>query len=184
MIKRIQALGGIVLTALMLSACNSPSEEEKTAAVEVPEGWVLHEADGPYALASPPEWEMDYSGRMNTQFILFSPQDSINDFFRENINLIIEDVSSQSITIDDYLEQSKKILFEYITDLKNLKIQKEQDFFWLSYEGRQGTMNLSYFQRMSMKRDTVYVLTYTSIADRPTERDEEVEDIMRTFTVD
>ena len=42
-----------------------------------------------YSLKYPNNWEINKSGQMRTQFIIFSQLTSESDNFRENINLII-----------------------------------------------------------------------------------------------
>ncbi|MDF2454074.1 MAG: hypothetical protein K0R51_67 [Cytophagaceae bacterium] len=44
-----------------------------------------------YAIAFPPDWTLDTSGLLGTQFIVTAPQSSDQDFFRENVSLMIKD---------------------------------------------------------------------------------------------
>lgn len=175
----------------ILSACNqeadkagaeqtNPASTKDHSIQDIPDDWVEH-ADSVFTLQAPPDWEMDYSNRMGTEFILFSPADSTNDYFRENVNLVKEDVSAHDVDLKQYVDQSTAMLGQYITDLKDLKVEQRGDSYWLTYFGTQGIMNLSLVQRLSMKGDMVYILTYTSVVDKPSGHDEAAMKVMHDF---
>lgn len=174
-----------LLAVVLLIGCNSPEDaaaDATSSGMEIPEGWVYYRVANPsYDLTAPVGWELDTTGKMNTSMILFAPADSTNDYFKENINLILDDVSASNLTIDSYVEQAVGMIREFITDLEQLEAKKDGDEYWLTYLGRQGTLKASYFQRIMMKDGSAYILTYTSIAGKPSQSHAVAQEVIRRF---
>lgn len=59
-----------------------------------------------FSVAYPTTWEMDNSGQSGTKFIVLSPADGEVDTFRENVNLMVQDLSSAPMSLDDFTELS------------------------------------------------------------------------------
>lgn len=173
-----------LLTALLLIGCSSPedSTSDASSGMEVPEGWIYYRVANPsYDLTAPVGWELDTTGKMNTSMILFTPADSTNDYFKENINLILDDVSANNLSIDAYVEQAVGMIREFITDLEQLEVKKEGEDYWLTYLGRQGTLKASYYQRIMVKDGRAYILTYTSIDGKPSKSHALAQEVIRRF---
>ena len=174
--------------ALLISACSGGSEEQVatealTSNEQAAPAGSWHEYNhGDYTVYAPESWEMDISGRMGTMFILFSPQDSNDHFFRENVNMVMEDVSAYGTSLEEYLEQSKGMLEEYITDLSNLEITQRNDRYWLSYQGTQGRLTLHFRQMMVKHDEKVYILTFTAPSGVDTGNEQVAEKIMESFS--
>jgi|GEM_PF-824434 hypothetical protein len=166
-------LVGVVFT---LSACTGEKEIKQEEQVEVTlteqeevteqltigaDGWVEYDHKE-YTVFAPQDWEMDVTGRMNTTFILFSPRDSKDDLFRENVNLVKEDISKMDMTLFDYVKNSESVLEQYMTDLRDLNIEQKDDRYWLTYTATQERMDLYFLQMMEMNDGVIYILTYTS----------------------
>ena len=74
---------------------------------EVPKNWKeLNETD--YSIYYPETFVLDQSGIMGTRFVLYFNKATPNDLFRENINLMIQDLSGLSINLDDYVKISEE----------------------------------------------------------------------------
>ena len=52
-------------------------------------------SENEYSIQYPENWELNESKAMGTNFILFSPLNSKKDQFKENVNLIIQDLNSE-----------------------------------------------------------------------------------------
>ena len=104
------------------------------------DGWVEYDHKE-YSVFAPQDWEMDVTGRMNTTFILFSPRDSKNDMFRENVNLVKEDISKMDMTLFDYVKNSEGVLEKYMSDLRDLNIEQKGERYWLTYTATQERMD-------------------------------------------
>ena len=71
-----------------------------------------------YTIDYPKDWELDESGQMGTSFILFSPLTSQKDQFRENVNLLVQDLTGYNLDLDKYVEISEEQVKTLITDGK------------------------------------------------------------------
>ena len=164
----------LLVIVFTLGACSGESEikeeiedsvESSQAEVEEltigADGWVEYDHKE-YTVYAPQDWEMDVTGRMNTTFILFSPRDSKNDMFRENVNLVKEDISKMNMTLFDYVKNSESVLEQYMTDLRDLNIEQKGERYWLTYTATQERMDLYFLQMMEMNDGVIYILTYTS----------------------
>ena len=60
-----------------------------------------------YSIQYPVNWELNKSGQMNTSFILFSELTSEKDQFKENVNLIIQDLTGYNIDFEQYVQISE-----------------------------------------------------------------------------
>ena len=135
-----------------------------TVAQENKNDWkTLKSAD--FSIEYPSDWELNESRQMGTSFFLFSPLESEQDNFKENINLIVQDLSGYDLDLAEYSEISENEIKRLIT--KAIIIQSEpikmenQTFHQMIYSGTQGTLNLKYYQRYYIKSNKAYVLTFT-----------------------
>lgn len=177
-------LGYLSLLLVVLVACQGPSDSSASDAsdIEVPDGWVLYQSSNPsYTVMAPADWEFDTTGKMNTAMVLISPADSLNDFFRENVNLVYEDLSSDPGGIDEYLNRSEKLIKQYVTDLQDYTKEKREDQYWLSYTGKQGSVRVAYNQCVMMRGTRAYILNYTSIVGKETRHHANGEKILQGF---
>ena len=124
----------------------------------------LNEKD--YSIQHPKSWELNKSGQMGTSFILLSQLSSDSDTFKENVNLIIQDLSAYKIDLNKYVEISKAQIKKLITDpnivsstrMKN----KGVEFHKIVYTGKQGVFDLKFMQYYWVQNNKAYVLTFTS----------------------
>ena len=118
-----------------------------------------------FVLNYPFSWELDTSGTMGTSFFLFSPLEFREDKFRENINLIIQDIPGIEMDLEKYtsisIDQIKQLIQDALiissTRMKNHGVPFQR----LEYTGRQGNFNLHFIQFYQLKNQKAYVLTLT-----------------------
>jgi len=127
----------------------------------IPKEW--KKIDEPaYEMSYPADWELDTSGGMGTTFYLYSPVLNEEDTFRENINLIIQDVSSYDIGLADYtkitLEQIKTLITDGKVLTNSTQSRNEKDYQRLIYNGKQGVFDLTFAQYFWVFEDEAYVL--------------------------
>ena len=123
-----------------------------------------------YSVEYPDSWELSQSGQMGTSFVLFSPISSKQDQFRENINLLIQDLTGYGITFDKYVEISESQISTMITDgkiIESKKVSTDSLFHQkVIYTGRQGVFNLKFEQYYWVENDKAYILTFTCEEDQ------------------
>lgn len=148
----------IILSVFLISAIphlHTQNEEE---------AWKLiaHES---YNIEYPSDWEHDESGQMGSSFILFSPLSDESDNFKENVNLLIQDLSAYELTLDQYVEVSEEQIKTLVTDsnilLSERNREREIDFHKMIYTGKQGIFILKFQQFYWLINKKAYVLTLT-----------------------
>jgi hypothetical protein len=169
-------------------ACGQFSQKgtktEETA--EIPENWkLLDESD--YSIQYPDTFDIDKSGQMGLSFVLLSKQTSQQDLFRENVNLVIQDLTGQSIDLDKYVAISEGQIKSMITDGNLLESKrltdKNNEFQRVIYTGKQGQFDLKWEQYYWVKNKKAFVLTLTCEMNQYDEYVSVGDQIMATFMI-
>jgi len=116
-----------------------------------------------YEILYPASWAKQE--KLNVIFFL-SPQENEKDLFQENVNLILQDLSQQSMSLEQYTELTKKQVTDNlgasaIISLKNITIagQKGKEFVYnMNYEGK----HLKLKQYWFIKENIAYLFSYTA----------------------
>src|SRR5258707_10770442 len=131
----------------------------------------------------PGQWELNQSGIANTNFILFAPNQSPT--FRNNLNLIIQDLKGQNIDLNKFTEISVEQIKQYITNSKILQSETTTvgPKHKIVYTGTQGQLNLKWKQYYWVKNEKAYILTFTADQLSFDKQIEEVNSIMDSFKI-
>ena len=186
--RQLQLLGFFALITAFVACGQSSQKESKTEDVitETPDNWkTLSESD--YSIQYPDTFDLDKSGQMGTSFILLSKQTSQQDLFRENVNLLIQDLSGQNINLDKYVEISEGQIKTMITDGNLIESErlsdKNKEFQRVIYTGKQGQFDLKFQQFYWIENKKAYVLTLTCEINQYDNYVSIGEEIMRTFMI-
>lgn len=157
----------ITAWTLCLIACNQTSQNNKST--DVPGNWkALNETD--YSIQYPDSFELDKSGQMGLSFILLSRQTSDQDLFRENINLLVQNLGGHNVNLDKYVEISIDQLNTVITDGKLLDSRRLKgdgsEYHQVVFSGKQGQFDLKWQQLYWIRNNKAYVLTLTCEASQ------------------
>lgn len=130
------------------------------------EGWKSY-SKGDLSLQYPEDWELDNSGQMGTSIIILSPQEDDEDEFRENINVMIQDVSAYpDMTLEDYKDLSEKqlanIFKNYSLITSKIETVNGKDRIHFLYTGDQENYTLKFEQYGWMIDGSVYIITLTT----------------------
>ncbi len=132
---------------------------------EIQNGWKLL-SEKNYSIQYPENWTLNKSGQMGVSFYLLSPLSSKSDRFKENVNLVIEDLTGHNLSLDNYVDISKNQIKTMITEgnivlserIKNNKLEHHK----IIYTGKQGVYDLKFEQYFWVENDKAYILTLTS----------------------
>ena len=102
----IKILSFVLLLSLFACGQASTKQNEDTKEPQADAGWKSF-SQANYSIKYPATWELNQSGQMGTAFILFTPKESEKDDFRENINLLTQDLSGRNIDLSKYTEISE-----------------------------------------------------------------------------
>lgn len=118
-----------------------------------------------YEVQYPANWDLDQSGQMGSTFFIFSPIEGATDQFRENINLMIQDLSGHNLDLDQYTqisEQQVKVMMEGAEILFSEKQDGQVPAFHkIIYKGKQGALDLKFEQYYWVINDKAYIVTLT-----------------------
>jgi len=141
--------------------------------------------DDAYSIQYPDTWELNQSGQMGTSFILFSKPVSTDDQFRENVNLLIQDLTGQNIDLDQYVSISEGQVKTMMTNGVILQSKRQQpgrrEFHKIIFSADQGIFKLKFEQYYWIRNEKAFVLTLTCEASRFDEYLPDGEKILSSF---
>lgn len=151
-----------ILTLLALLGCG-PSAKQKSE-IKAIAGWKVVTGAN-YSMQYPSAWELNQSGQMGTSLILLSPLENKDDQFRENINLIVQDLSGKNIDLDKFSEISEGQVETMIPNASIVESKrifgKDFEYHVLIYDGDQDHLHLKFEQYYYVENDKAYILTLT-----------------------
>ncbi|MEO9869815.1 hypothetical protein [Ekhidna sp.] len=115
-----------------------------------------------YSIKYPSTWEVNQTGQMGMAFGLFSPAGMQGDQFRENVNLIIQDISSQNLDLVDFVSLSENQITTMIVDGNLLVSEKKDGYHQMIYTGTMGQYKLKFQQYYWVIGGNAYILTFTA----------------------
>lgn len=137
-----------------------------------------------FNITYPNNLKLDESGKNGTVFFLFTEKTNPNDNFIENINLIIQDLSKMGINLDKYVEISEKQIVEIGKISESKRMTKESiEFQRIIFDTSLNNLNLKFIQYYFIKNDKAYVLTFTCNKEEFITYSEEMENVMKSFTL-
>lgn len=138
-----------------------------TTAIFAQDGWKTYQKDN-YSINYPPNWEYsDQKPEPTIAFIFMSPEASqTKDSFRERVNLTIENLVHEDLTLEAYTEK----VLQQVKQVPNAKMAsalpvtigdiEATNIIWSAELG--GGMNLKFNQLFTVKDRVAYVLTFAS----------------------
>lgn len=140
-----------------------------------------------YSIQYPQTWELNQSGQMGLSFIFLSPLESDKDKFRENVNLLIQDLSGRNIDLNKYTEISEGQIKTLVTNsnlIESKRMKNERgEYHKIIYSGDQGIYHLKYEQYYWVLNEKAFVLTFTSEQGKFTDYKEIGEKILNSFII-
>lgn len=186
--RQLQLLGFFALVLAFVACGQSSQKESKKEDIktETHKNWkTLSESD--YSIQYPDTFDLDKSGQMGMSFILLSKQTSQQDLFRENVNLMIQDLSGRNIDLDKYVEISEEQIKTMIMDGNLIgskrMTDKNKEYQRLIYTGKQGQYDLKWQQLYWVENNKAYVLTLTCEVKQYNNYVSVGEEIMKTFII-
>jgi len=159
---KILKIIGVLVFIVNLTVYAQTSEKETQT--EILKGWKSL-TENNYSISYPNNWELNKSGQMGTNFILFSPLSSEQDQFKDNVNLLVQDLTGHNLNLNKYVELSEGQIKTMITDGKMIESKrittKTLDYQKVIYTGKQGVFNLKFEQYYWVVKANAYVLTLT-----------------------
>ena len=147
---------------LLLFSCSgdSPQRDEKqkgSTAIDNSDFYIAHPAD----------WVEDQSGKLGTSFFLFAPADNDTDPFRENVNLLIQDLKGKNMDLDQFVTLSEDQISTHGMPNSELisseRISSSNDeYHKMIYTGDQSGEHLQFEAYCWVRNEKAYVLTFSA----------------------
>lgn len=110
-------------------------------------------------------------GFMGSVVAFMSPQESVDDDFFQNVNILTEDIAGYDITLEEYTQLTIDGINALVTNA-TFEDQQTQgitvdgnEAVLVQYTGVQGQYTLRFKQVLTLVGDTAYVFTYTANAE-------------------
>ncbi len=169
---------------LLLSSLSFAQMIMKKEKMEIPNNWELVD-DPSYSLYYPDSFDLDQTGQMGLDVVLLSKQNSMNDLFRENINLMIQNLENTGIDLKQYVEISENQIKTVISEAHILESKRltnnNKTFHRIVYTGKQEPYSLKWLQYYWVEKNKAYVLTLTCEVDQYDHYVKDGEKIINTF---
>lgn len=175
-----------ILLLITLVACGqtSPEKESSNDNNKGVVGWKTFKGTN-YSVQYPPDWELDQSGQMGTSFVLFSKLENDKDPFKENVNLLVQDLTGHNIDLDKFVEISEgqvKTMITNSTLVESTRMKSSNpEFHKMIYSGDQGIYHLKFEQYFWIINQQAYILTLTCEQTKFSDYKETGEKILNSF---
>lgn len=171
----------LILAVALLAGCKSPEKLQISA--EKPADWTEISSEA-YSLRHPKDLMVDRSRLMGTDFLIFLVKPAPNQF-TPNINLLIQDLKGQRVSLDQYTEVSLKQLETLMPNhriLENTRLKGVKgEYQKLVYAGDQLGYPLKFEQFYTISGGKAYVVTLTCLESLFDRCQGTGEGIMKTF---
>ena len=166
----------LIIAFILTNYCFAQSDISKTTFIK-----------SNYRLEYPSTWRLDTSRISGTELFVFSPLENDNDKFRENVNVIIQNLSGQNIDLEKYKQitddQLKRMandcqVFESVITKTN-----KNEYYTATYTMTQGKFRLKITSLCYIKNDKAYLITFTSELDKYDQYKKVGNDILQSFVL-
>lgn len=149
--------------------------------------WQSYSKDG-YSIQYPNDWGLEANETLGTDFFLFSTNNEPQDDFRENINLVSQNVAQFGVDLDGYVQLNFGQIRQMATNFKVERMDKEKEgkngeHYVLVYTMDQGMYHLKLMQYYWIVNGQAYVLTLTCEQDTFDGYEKVGKEIMASFEV-
>jgi hypothetical protein len=154
------------------------------AQVDTAQHWNLLQTDI-YSIRYPPDWTANTTGVGGTSFALFAPTAAHKAVFRQNINLVIKDVSADTVTLDELTNVNVEMLKAAFPNFSVISSKRLRDgigdYQRMIYEFQQQGYYLKQLQEYRIVGAKAYYLTFTSLRSRYEDYMEVVDEVFGSF---
>lgn len=173
----------LFLIIILLFSCDvMKQKDESLKNVQVKKWSRLDKSE--YSITYPSNWDLDASGQMGTQFFILSPLESKTDKFKENVNLLKQNIPNE-YNLDSYIQLSinqitTQVKKSKLIESKRIKVG-ENTFHILKYNGFQNQFYLSFTQYVFIENEQVFLLTFTKEPSKEKAYKEIENQILKSF---
>ena len=117
----------------------------------------------------PIDWDI-LENQVGTVAMFLSQQENPNDDFRDNVNIVVQDLTGSNLDIEQYNNLSLSQLEQLITGFKviepiSMAMLAGIPACRIKYQGIQGKLKLQWYSIWTIMNNTAYVVTCTAKQD-------------------
>lgn len=131
--------------------------------------WLEFKKDN-YQLKYPESWTLDTTAKTAADFMILSPLSSDNDEFKENLNLVVQDLSGLNFDLDNFTALSEQQIQSYMEEsevIENERLKKDdREYQHLIYTAKNGGRMLRFEQYYWIINEKAYILSFTAEFDQ------------------
>lgn len=116
-----------------------------------------------FSISHPEDWDPDTSGSMNTKLILFSQLTGEDDLFKENVNIISQNLKGQNMTMKDFVALSENQIKTMVPKGKVWESEGNNERHSIVISGFVENNDLKFKQLYLIKDDIIYIVTFTTL---------------------
>lgn len=178
----------IVLSVTTMHVVNTKNGAINKKRLHIPfsKNWKLLNGNG-YSIHYPNGWCVDNSLSMGLSFVIYSQPPATNNRFRENVNLMVQNLAGQNMNMDSFVQKSQE---QIKTMLKNESILESErirvngkEYHKIHYKGNSRGYDLEFLQYYRIQNNKAYILTLTCEATEFRKFVKTAERMMASFTV-
>jgi hypothetical protein len=137
----------------------------RLCAAQIDTSWSTFQSNN-YKVSFPKTWRLDTSKAMGTEFYIFSPTEDEKDNFRENCNLIIQNLNDKNITLEKYKTISERQIKTVVAEPKlfysSIKKTGNTKYYKIAYQMKQGKYKLMVTSLCFINNNLAYLISFTS----------------------
>ncbi|MBI2548053.1 hypothetical protein HYW21_01765 [Candidatus Woesearchaeota archaeon] len=137
------------------------------------------------AIEYPESWQLVPT--TDNVFAFQSPKESDTDLFQENINLVMNDLSNQPLTLEAYKDIAVESMQQTFADFSLLELGSVtlsgNPAYKIIFTGTAGTQRLKFLQVFTIQNDISYVLTFVAEDDAFTDYLGTVQKMVDSFVI-
>ena len=138
-----------------------------------------------YSIKAPGDWSVDVSKQMGTDLVVFSMLENSNDKFRENVNVMIQNMAGKNMDLEKYtaisINQIKTMAADgKIEESKTVKAGNSS-YQKIIYTATQAGLKLKFEQYYFIANNKAYVITLTTEVNKFEIFRPEGEEILNSF---
>lgn len=139
-----------------------------------------------FSIQYPTDWTLETETGTQAVFAIKGPLTSDADMFAENVNLITQNLKGMGVTLDQYVQFNESQL-KTIPNAKMFSSERETrdgaQYHTLVFRGTMSNMELKVRQVYTLKNETAYVLTFTTLEKEFSQFEKVGSEIVKSFKV-
>ena len=157
---------GIIVVCVGIAAILAASHSGGTS--DTSTDWLTYSnsnSDCGFVMSYPSEWTKQEEW-MGTVVVFLSPKDGTSDAGQENVNVVVEDLTANPMSLSEYWDLSLNQISKFITDCNVIESSGTtvagKPASRVVFTGQQGQYQLKYMQICTIRNNSAYTITYTS----------------------